>query len=162
MALPQLGAGLPEMAAGALPQLESLHLTAIDQPTTLPPSWGSGPDTLQALRELTLHMAVSGPLPAVWARGFRTLKALVVSSAPCSPSPEQAQLLSESNGTATGGSDSSRSIRTRARATEQPRLPPEWAAGFPNLSALSLACLGMAGPIPQAWQEGGFPTLASL
>jgi hypothetical protein len=147
------------MAAGALPQLESLRLTAIDQPTTLPPSWGSGPDTLPALRELTLHMAVSGLLPAVWARGFRTLKALVVSSAPCSPSTEQAQLLS---GTATGGSDSSRSIRTHARAPEQPRLPPEWAAGFPNLSALSLACLGMAGPIPQAWQEGGFPTLASL
>jgi hypothetical protein len=150
------------MASGALPQLESLHLTAIGQPTTLPPSWGSGKDTLPSLQELNLHMAVSGPLPAQWARGFRNLKLLVVSRAPCSLGMKQAQLLFESNSSSTGGSGSSGIIHTRARALEQPRLPPEWAAGFPNLSTLNLACLGLAGPIPQAWQEGGFPSLTNL
>lgn len=99
----------------------------------LPASWGSSPEVLPGLEELSLVMQVVPPLPAAWAAGLRRLRQLDIMAPVEAPVP--------------------------ASATNV--LPPGWAAGFPALRSLGLARLGLTGGIPLAWADG-FPELTSL
>ena len=150
LTIPRLGAGLPDVAAGALPQLRTLHLLAAEQPTTLPASWGSRPDVLPELSDLSLTLGICGTLPASWAAGFSHLAMLVLG---------RHTPLGQTRSLCAGGSSGS---ATAGGTAERPRLPPEWGTGFPRLSALNLADLGLVGTIPLEWQEGGFPALTDL
>ena len=150
LTIPRLGAGLPDVAAGALPQLRTLHLLAAEQPTTLPASWGSRPDVLPELSDLSLTLGICGTLPASWAAGFSHLAMLVLGRR-TPPGHTRSVCAGGSSGSAAAGG-----------TAERPRLPPECAAGFSRLSALTLADLGLVGPIPREWQERGFPALTDL
>ena len=150
LTIPRLGAGLPDIAAGALAQLRTLHLLAVEQPTTLPASWGSSSEVLPELNDLSLTLDICGALPASCAAGFSHLGTLVLG---------RRMPLGQTRPLREGGSSSCAAARG---AAERSRLPPECAAGFSRLSALTLADLGLVGPIPREWQERGFPALTDL
>ncbi|KAL4437186.1 hypothetical protein ABPG75_004325 [Micractinium tetrahymenae] len=78
-------------------------------------------------------VALEGPLPPAWHRGFRSLRSL------------------------------SLRIRHRDVPPLPGGLPSEWAAGFPRLQLLGFGDVRVSEPtLPQSWAEGGFPLLQTL
>ena len=135
---------LPDIEPGALQQLQGLQIIARTL-TTLPPSWGSHPSVLPALQELSLCMYFAGPLPAAWSGGFRQLQFLTIRHLDSTTMIAPALPLLQNS------SDGGIAV-----------LPPDWAAGFPNLLHLDLDGLGIAGSFPRGWITPGFPKLDSL
>jgi len=147
---------LPDIQPGALPSLLTFNLAIGHMRGTLPASWGASPAVLPSLRHLMLHVCFTGGLPAAWAKGFARLVDLNIKRG-CE-----------------GGDAWSRITQAALlRGTVVPpapppppaldmSLPPEWASGFPKLSALELSTLGRCRTIPHAWLEGGFPSLTEL
>ena len=134
---------LPDIPPGVWPALKylSLHLWYLH--STLPRSWGTVPHVLPALRYLSLQLKVQGGLPPEWARGFRHMRSL--------------QIVDTESGPAKAGRAGS------GVAGAAITLPPEWAAGFKQLESVSIAGMGLTGPIPPAWlQPGSFPALVEL
>lgn len=104
--------------------------------STLPASWGSSPDVLPALQHLELQLDVQGTLPAVWSRGFSSVRSISVEM---------------------------QSTRQQDRGSSGGTLPADWAAGFKRLQTLNLVELGLTGPFPPAWlADGSFPSLHVL
>ena len=165
---------LPDIQPGALPALEQLFLEGSGMGGELPSSWGASPAVLPALRQLTLRLLLLGPLPAEWARGFRRLTVLAISNEDMRHYPA---FDADSEPGRAGGRSRGSSIMPpplQAPPVLPPRphplpqaqrwgLPPEWAGGFPKLHSLSLAGMEqLAGPMPNAWQQGGFPVLVEM
>ena len=129
---------LPDIHPGALPSLQFLKLTFPKLHAVLPASWGAAPDTLPRLSSLSLLHCADGPLPREWHRGFRRLQRFYML---CEPRCKEAAVGIGSSGGGGGGGAG-------------PRLPPEWALGFPALNSLNLCGLGLRGPFPASWQHG--------
>ena len=150
---------LPEIQPGALPRLEELHIEFNELRSTLPASWGSSPDVLPSLQQLSLVAQVEGELPREWAGGFKRLANMAIVRMPDGAT----QILGEVFLQAAVAAQRDKAASTQvAEQGTRLQLPAEWATGFPTLTHLSLFNLGLAGTIPQAWQRGGFPTLAHL
>ncbi|PSC77000.1 kinesin KP1-like isoform B [Micractinium conductrix] len=127
---------LPDIPPGALPSLRWLVLHPWALRSTLPASWGSSPDVLPALQHLELQLDVQGTLPAVWSRGFSSVRSISVEM---------------------------QSTRQQDRGSSGGTLPADWAAGFKRLQTLNLVELGLTGPFPPAWlADGSFPSLHVL
>ena len=143
---PSFPGSLPDIQPGAFEQLQSMQITALSI-TTLPPSWGSHPTVLPALKELRLNMQFAGPLPAAWSGGFRQLQYLTIR-----------QLDSNDSQTVISGA----ALPLPDFSSGNAGLPTEWTAGFPNLIFLQLHGLAITGSIPNSWITTGFPKLAAL
>lgn len=184
LAFASLDQPLPDIQPGALPCLVNLRLVVERALTTLPASWGTGPDVLPALRMLTIDLPSEGHLPAAWAGGFRKLATLVIdckrskqqqpqpgkhtpedpaapvaaAAAPAAPPPPPW------HGPMYMSVSALQEWLTADGATPLAPLPPEWASplSFPSLTMLSIRQCGLAGTIPAAWLQGGFPSLTVL
>lgn len=150
-----LAGPLPELEPGALPRLTLLAITIDVFASTLPPSWGASREVLPALQKLELQFPFSGLLPAEWALGFAQLAELtILGRKPSGLSMQWAPQVGSSPG---GGGP-----MAYGGQAAPVHLLPEWAAGFPRLTKLTLSAIGVAGSIPDAWVEGGFPSLTDL
>lgn len=155
---PRFGGGqLPDISPGALPALTTLEIGLLGKADsfrpTLPPSWGAGPDVLPSLRQLTLQLPISGPLPQQWAAGFPRLWMLWLSSEVVAgegaPDLDACRLAAATE-------------RGQPELRPERELPGEWATGFPALQHLELNCLHIGGSLPHAWAAGGFPSLQTM
>lgn len=141
---------LPDFQPGAAPALQQLSITLEEAVVALPPSWGS-PGALPSLRILDVQVgSIIGQLPVEWAQGFLQMEALSITANLGCAQPNQAA-------TPAGSEQGAAAVGAPVG-----HLPEEWAAGFPRLAALQLFGLGLAGPLPPSWQEGGLPGLYAL
>ncbi|PSC68490.1 hydroxylamine reductase [Micractinium conductrix] len=135
---------LPDIPAGALPSLARLEVYCPGMRSTVPRGWGGSPRTLPALQHLSLRLGLQGSLPAGWSLGFRRLRSLTLIA--LEQPAEATRALPAAPGRGGAGA-----------------LPAAWASGFLMLRALHMNGLGLSGPLPPAWLEGGsFPSLAVL
>jgi hypothetical protein len=179
---------LPDIQPEALPALEELNLEGSGMGGKLPASWGASPAVLPVLRQLTLRLQLLGPLLAEWARGFRRLTVLAIQNEDMRhyPAFDADSLPSRAGGRGSGGSIMPPPPPLRVPPIMPPVMPPimppvmppcpqpqpqaehwslpaEWASGFPKLHSLFLAGMEqLSGPMPDAWQQGGFPVLVKL
>lgn len=139
---------LPAFQPGAAPALEELRINLKQAVVALPPSWG-WPNALPSLRVLDVHAgSITGQLPPEWVHSFLRLEMMtILTGQPCTQTSQPIAPAGSRQ-----GADSALSMH----------LPEEWPAGFPRLADLMLLNLGLAGPLPPSWQEGGFPGLHLL
>ena len=144
--MPSLARGeLPEPPAGALPALDSLVLLLPSLRATLPPSWGASAAVLPRLASLHVEARLFGGLPPQWAGGFRKLRRLnLLGSQPTVP----------------GCTSTEAGEEPLDPAAPAMALPAEWPRGFPQLRALFVWNLRLAGTIPGSW--AGFAALTQL
>lgn len=142
-------APLPDIEAGALPQLQMLHIDVAELHTTLPASWGNVQAVLPSLRNMKILAHFVGPLPPQWSHGFRRLTSLELIDSSLSPMKLMAQRQTPPAPAAT--------------AAGMGALPLEWPSGFPALQVLSLEGLQVQGSLPPEWfEEEGFRSLIDL
>lgn len=166
---------LPAMQPGALPSLAVLSLAIFSPlpPHGLPPSWGASPAVLPSLRDMHLSLSPAPVvrLPRQWAGGFPSLEVLRIDvlgipsrKAPGAPAPwpaAQAPAPAPSSAPACAPPAVAPG-QVQSGGCEAGGLPPEWASGFPALAALNLVGLPLGGSLPQAWVDGGLPSVSSL
>lgn len=173
MIVHNFAAPLPDIEAGALPQLQTLHIDVARLRTTLPASWGSGPAVLPNLHSLYVCARIVGTLPPQWARGFRRLAILELADG--SMSAAISPLVWEPPTTAAPAPQQQQQGRQQQQQQQTPvpapastavgigPLPTEWPSGFPALEMLLLGSLQVQGPLPLEWlREGGFRSLDTL